>query len=193
MRVLVIRAHPVETSFCAALHATVLTSLGSRGHEIDDCDLYAEEFDPVLRRAERLAYHDQTRNQQPIASYLARLLRAEAVVFCFPVWCYGVPAMLKGYFDRVLVPGGAFALAGGKTAPLLTNIKRIVVVTTYGAARWQVAFGIGDIPRAQMVRFFRWFTGGASVRYLALYHMNVATEARRAAFIARVGRELAAI
>ena len=193
MRVLVILAHPVETSFCVALHSEVVEALRKRGHEVDACDLYGERFDPVLRRDERLGYHDQGRNQAPIGSYLARLRWAEAVVFCFPVWCYGVPAILKGFFDRVLVPGGGFALQQGRVAPLQTNIRLIVAVTTYGAARWPVRLGIGDLPRAQIRKFFRWFTGGARVRYLALYGMNTATPERRAGFVARVRREMAAL
>ena len=51
LRVLVLFAHPVETSFGAALHATLVGTLGARGHEVDDCDLNAEGFDPVMTRA----------------------------------------------------------------------------------------------------------------------------------------------
>lgn len=46
MRVLVLYAHPVETSFNAALHRQVVASLREAGHEVDDCDLYAENFNP---------------------------------------------------------------------------------------------------------------------------------------------------
>ena len=193
MRVLVISAHPVQTSFCAALRTTVLARLRERGHEVDECDLYAEGFEPAMSAQERLGYHDQPANQAAVAGYLARLRWAEAVVFCFPVWCYGVPAMLKGFFDRVLVPGGAFSLAGGRVAPMLGNIRLVVAVTTYGLPRWKVALTIGDIPRAQIGKFFRWFAGGARVRYLALYNMNVATGCQRTAFVARVDRVVAAL
>ena len=105
MRILVIYAHPVETSFHAAMHARVVAALRSAGHEVDDCDLYAEGFNPVLSREERLHYHDTAVNQAPVKSYVERLQRADALVFCFPVWCFGLPAILKGWFDRVLMPG----------------------------------------------------------------------------------------
>ena len=55
MRVLVLYAHPVETSFNAALHRLIVERLTAAGHSVDDCDLYAEDFDPRLTRAERLA------------------------------------------------------------------------------------------------------------------------------------------
>src|SRR4029079_6105591 len=58
MRVLLLYAHPVETSFNAALHDGILTALKGAGHIVDDCDLYAENFDPRLTREERLGYHE---------------------------------------------------------------------------------------------------------------------------------------
>src|SRR5690242_17711876 len=84
MRVLVVYSHPVETSFNASLHRDVVDRLRAAGHDVDDCDLYAEDFDPVMRRAERLGYHDVPHNREPVREHVERLLRAEAIVFCFP-------------------------------------------------------------------------------------------------------------
>jgi NAD(P)H dehydrogenase (quinone) len=66
MRVLVLFAHPVETSFVAALHRAAVDSLRQAGHEVDDCDLYAEGFDPVLSRQERIDYHDLDINRRRV-------------------------------------------------------------------------------------------------------------------------------
>ena len=136
MRVLVIYCHPVETSYHAALHTEVVLNLRSAGHEVDDCDLYAEDFNPVLSRAERLGYHEVPSNRRPVQGYVDRLLRAEAVVLCFPTWCFGMPAMLKGFCDRVLMPGVAFDISDPhKLKPALTHLKRISAVVTYGRPR----------------------------------------------------------
>ncbi|MEI8146698.1 MAG: NAD(P)H-dependent oxidoreductase, partial [Alphaproteobacteria bacterium] len=66
MRVLVVFCHPNPESYCAALHAEVVTSLKAGGHEVDDCDLYAEGFEPVMSRAERVGYHDLASNTLPV-------------------------------------------------------------------------------------------------------------------------------
>ena len=58
LRVLILYANPVAVSFGAILHRQAVTKLRSRGHEIDDCDLYAESFDPVMGEQERIQYHD---------------------------------------------------------------------------------------------------------------------------------------
>lgn len=192
MRILVIFAHPVETSFAATLHATVLEALAAH-HEVRDLDLYADDFDPRLSREERLNYHDTGINQAPVARYVEMVRWAEAVVFCFPVWCFGLPAILKGFFDRVLMPGVAFDIDGALVTPKLQNIRRIVAVTTYGRDLWRVKIGVGDLPKRHIKRYFRWFCAkDAKVTYLAHYHMNASTPASRARFLARVRATFAA-
>jgi NAD(P)H dehydrogenase (quinone) len=192
MRVLVVYCHPVETSFHAALHEEVLRNLRAAGHEVDDCDLYAEGFDPVLSREERLGYHDVPSNQAALEDHVARLRRAEAIVFCFPTWCFGPPAMLKGYFDRLLMPGVAFDISDpADVKPMLTHIRRISAVVTYGRPRW-MAWYMGDPPRKIVTRYLRRLTGQrARVDYHAHYHMNVATEPQLRRFKARVGQAMA--
>jgi putative NADPH-quinone reductase len=192
MRVLVVYCHPVETSFCAAVHAQVVASLRAAGHEVDDCDLYAEDFNPVLSRAERLGYHDIPSNRQPVQRYIERLESAQAIVFCFPTWCFGLPAMLKGFFDRVFVPGVAFDMSDPKNVkPALTHIQRVSAVVTYGRPRW-TAFLMGDPPRKIITRYMKRLTGGrAKVDYHAYYHMNVATRPGLERFKARVGQAMA--
>src|SRR3954449_4419764 len=89
MRVLVIFAHPLADSFAAALHRAVVASLQRGGHEVDDCDLYAEGFDPVLSAAERRAYNTQLPDLSGVAEHVAKLKAADALVLCFPTWWYG--------------------------------------------------------------------------------------------------------
>jgi putative NADPH-quinone reductase len=191
MRVLVVYSHPVETSFSAAMHTEVVRSLRAAGHDVDDCDLYAEGFNPVLSREERLGYHAIPSNQAPVQGYVDRLRAAEALVLCFPTWCFGLPAMLKGYFDRVFLPGVSFDMSDPQhVKPALTHIRRIAAVVTYGRPRW-TAFMMGDPPRKVITRYLRMLTGGrARVHYHAQYHMNVATRAQLERFMARVGHAM---
>ena len=136
MRVLLIFCHPVEDSYNAALHRVARTVLERAGHAVDDCDLYAEGFDPVLSRQERINYHDLELNRAAVAGYVERLLVAEALVLCFPVWNFGLPALLKGFFDRVFLPGVSFDLSDdGRIAPRLQHIQKIAAIATYGRPR----------------------------------------------------------
>ena len=126
MRVLYIYCHPLPESFHAAIRAEALAGLKEAGHTVDLCDLYAEKFDPVMCDEERRDYHDLSKNQSRVADYVRRLREADALIFQFPVWSFGPPAMLKGWMDRLLMPGVAFDLSNPNMAmPLLTNLKRI--------------------------------------------------------------------
>lgn len=186
---LVLHAHPLGDSFAAALHGAVCETLAARGWEVDDCDLYAEGFDPVLSAEERRGYHDTARNTEPVADHVARLRAAQALVLCFPVWNFGYPAILKGYFDRVFLPGVSFRLEDGKVGPALTHIRKLAAVTTYGGSRARAIFA-GDPPRHVVKRALWHVTRPEKLRYIALYDMNRASAARRTAFLGQVRQEM---
>src|SRR5665213_116109 len=189
MRVLLVYAHPVETSFGAALHRQVSAALRGRGHEVDDCDLYAEAFDPVMSREDRIAYHAIPANRAHVAPYVERLLAADAIVLVYPVWNEGFPAILKGFFDRVFLPGVRFEEAPhGAMTPCLKRIRKLAAVCTYGGTRLST-FLLGDPPRRIVKRLVRAMPGhGIRCDYVALYDMNRTTEESRAAFQANVKR-----
>ncbi|AXK81218.1 flavodoxin family protein [Pseudolabrys taiwanensis] len=191
MRILYLYCHPLPESFHAGIRAKALAALKEAGHEVDLLDLYAEKFDPVLTEDGRRHYHDPDRNQNGLESYVARLTAADTLVVQFPTWCFGPPAMLKGFFDRMFMPGVAFDISDpAAVKPMLKNIKRIVGIVTYGRPRY-MALWMGDPPRKIVRRYIRWFTGGkARTEYHALYHLNVATDGQRAAFMNKVTHAL---
>lgn len=190
MRVLVLHAHPVTESFNGGLHRLIVERLAARGHEVDDCDLYAEGFDPRLTRDERLNYHDVGPNIEPVKAHVERLRAADALVMSYPVWNFGYPAILKGYFDRVFLPGVSFEMRDGKARPSLHNIRKVGVVTTYGGSRLR-AFLVGDPPRKAVNRVLRVIVRpGAPFSYLAHYDMNRSTDETRARFMSRVAEKM---
>ena len=123
---------------------------------------------------------------------MERLRRAEALVLCFPVWNYGYPAILKGFFDRVFLPGVSFHLVNGKATPSLHNITKAAVITSYGGSRLR-AMLMGDPPRKLAKRLLRsTIKPFAPVDYLAHYSMNLSTEASRDRFMDKVRRTMEA-
>lgn len=189
-RVLVLYAHPVEDSFHASLHHTVVRTLRDAGHSVDDCDLYAENFSPVLTRQERLDYHNLDANQANVKPYVERLLAADALVVIHPVWIYGFPAILKGFFDRILIPGVMFDHIDGRVHMKLHNIRKLVGVVTYGGTRTR-AFLAGDPPRKNIKRvLWAMIHPGSECRYLAQYAVDMSDFRTRERFIAKVQREM---
>jgi NAD(P)H dehydrogenase (quinone) len=191
MRFLVVYAHPVEDSFQSALHRRVVAALTGAGHEVDDCDLYAEGFQPVLSREERRAYHHADANRGFATKDIERLRRCQGLVLVFPTWWFGMPAILKGWFDRVWIPGVAFELADGQTRPLLHNIVRFSVVTSYGSPWWVVKL-MGDPNRRVLMAGIggirQLLSRNARTLWLAKYNMDFADEASCSRFLEKVER-----
>ncbi len=163
------------------------------GIEYGVMQAYAEGFEAVLSREERVGYHDLEHNTRPVASHVERVRRAEALVLCFPVWNFGYPAILKGFFDRVFLPGVSFRMVDGKATPNLWTIRKLAAVATYGGSRWR-ALLMGDPPRKVVCRALRAVCHPtARPRYLAHYDMNRSSPESRAAFLAKVAEKMRAL
>ncbi|EWY41113.1 NAD(P)H dehydrogenase [Skermanella stibiiresistens SB22] len=193
MRIHVIFAHPVDTSFNAAIHRTVVAALERAGHEVRDFDLHARGFDPTLGAREREDYHTTGVNEAPVREYVDALRWADALVFVFPTWWYGVPAILKGYLDRVWLPGVAFHLPedGGRIQPGLTNIRKLAIITTHGSPWWFMKFWMRDPGKAVFTRGLRpLMARGCRVVHLAHASMDKSTPESRRRFLAKVDKTL---
>jgi NAD(P)H dehydrogenase (quinone) len=192
---LVVLAHPCPDSFNHAVAAAVERGLVGAGHRVDRIDLYAEEFVAAMSLAERRAYHsDDPVVDEQVRAHVARLLDADTLVFVYPTWWSGLPAVLHGWLQRVMVPGVAFGFDDdGKVVPGLTHVRRIVGVSTYGSPRWYVK-AVNDNGRRVLTRALRMSCGWRTrCSWLALYAMDTTTDDDRREFLARVERRLAEV
>lgn len=196
MRALVVYCHPAEGSFNAAVLGVVTGGLEARGAEVRVRDLYAEGFAPCLTAGELGVYLDEVANRGPVAAEIADLEWCDTLIFVYPTWWYGLPAMLKGWLDRVLVPGVAFRLPppeGGNIRPGLTHITTLAVFTTGGASRWLTAV-MGAPGRRTLMRGVRSVCARRCRTAFAMhYGMDSSTDASRAAHLKVVARKVAAL
>lgn len=194
MKILVVFSHPVAESFARSLLDRCVADLESAGHEVMVKDLYAEGFLPALSAEERRDYENVPHNRGPIAAEVAALEEARGLLLIYPTWWYGMPAMLKGWFDRVWIPGVAFGLdpQRGISIHTLVRIDRLMVVTTYGAPRWFIRLWMGDPGRKVVMRGLKpLLARGCRSSWAALYAMDTATRERRGQFLEEVSRKLA--
>lgn len=191
-RVLVVHCHPSPESLAAAVRDAVCDALRDRGDRVDLLDLYAEGFDPAMSRAEWEGYHEEGPNLAPIRPHAERLAEAEALIFTYPTWWFGQPAMLKGWLERVMVPGFAFVMPDASRGPRpgLTHIRRIGVFTTCGASR--LTSHLVGLPGKRIL--LRGLRGnchpGARTCYHALYEIDSAPREKCAAFLARIPQRI---
>jgi NAD(P)H dehydrogenase (quinone) len=196
MRVLVVHAHPEPSSFNRALAAAAVEALTEAGHTVDLIDLYAERYQPAMTAAERRAYETEAPVlDDTVAAHAELVRRAEALVFVYPTWWSSLPAMLKGWMERTLVMGVAFQLdeRTRRIRPMLTGIRTIVGLTTYGSPRRYV-WVVNDNGRRTLTRALRGCTGvRTKTRWLGMYQLDTSTEAERQEFLNRVRTTMKAL
>jgi putative NADPH-quinone reductase len=194
MNVLVVSAHPSSASFNAALAATVISTVSELGHVVRHRDLYAENFDPVFSAYERLHHvGDVSEKLETLATlklHVEDLQWCESIVFVYPTWWSSQPAILKGWIDRILMNEVAWVLPEGaaRIKPLLTQIRRIVVVTTHGSSKLVNALE-GESGKRTMFRSVRLMMHRRTrCSWIAMYGLDNATETDRKRFTETVIR-----
>ena len=196
MKVLLVVAHPCHDSYTYACAAAATRGLTRGGHTVDTIDLDAESFRPDMSRDEHIAYESDAPILDPMVDdHAGRLLAADAIVFVYPTWWSGLPAVLKGWLERVMVPGVGFTLdpQSRKVQPGLRNIRRIVGISTYGSP-WRYVKLMNDNGRRIITRALRMSCGWrARTTWLALYALDTADEERRRGHLEHIESRLAAL
>ena len=189
MRIQVVHCHPLTDSYDHALFRAIVETLETNGHAVVATDLYREGFQPAMTERERRSYMGNDYEAAGVADYAATLKRMEGLILCFPHWWFAMPAMLKGWVDRVWGPGIAFTYdsVDNHLKPALHNIKLFGVVTSYGSPRWIVHFFAGNAGYKVLMRGMKPLCA-RDVRsfYLAHYDMDHSTVRSREAFLKRV-------
>jgi NAD(P)H dehydrogenase (quinone) len=220
-KVLIIHCHPLEDSLSASLANAVVRGLDVGGHQSrlrhlykfgdgDDC-YNRDSFPAELTLSERSGYRnpdvvEKRRHGDPAGlSHLAVEVReavedlrwCDSIVFVFPIWWFNFPAVLKGYFDRVMLPGVATLIPGASDTKgkalgstglvgLLTNINKIGVVTTSGSS-WAVNMYAGRGPSHFISRGFRVLCApDCQMTWHQLYEVSSKTDAERQRFLSEV-------
>ncbi|MFD9070827.1 NAD(P)H oxidoreductase [Streptomyces lasiicapitis] len=116
--VLLVTGHPRSDSLTSQLVRHAGERLTAQGHTVDLLDLTAEDFDPRMTPADEPDWADPDKDYSPeVRAHMRRVAAADAIVVVFPVWWFGLPALLKGWIDRVWNNGFAY----GRNDPLLTG------------------------------------------------------------------------
>lgn len=176
-------------SFCTAVAAAE-----AAGHDVTALDLRAEGFAAVMSAAEHLAYEsDDPIISDDVRRHAELVRQAEALVFVYPTTITTVPALLKGWFERVLVQGVAFVLDEHtrRVRPGLLHVRWIVgIVTDDGAPS---RFGrSADNGRRVVLRTLRLNTGlRTRTAWISLHRVGATSMAGRQRFLARVERRMA--
>jgi putative NADPH-quinone reductase len=195
MLIQVVHCHPLTESYDHALFHAIVETLQQGGHQVIATDLYREGFAPAMTEHERRTYMSNDYDFGAVAAYAEILKKVEGVILCYPHWWFSMPAVLKGWVDRVWGPGIAFSYASdGSLQPSLHNVRLLGVVTSFGQPWWVVHLFAGDPGRKVVRRGMKPLCAkGVEWLYLAHYGMDKSTAQSRQAFLGKVRRRMAQI
>jgi len=183
---------PLES---AALRRAGITAR-ALGHEVTEIDLLAEGFAAAMTTEERAAYHeDEPVVGDVIARHVAIVRQAEALIFVYPTMASTLPPPLRGWLERVMLPGVAFVFdpETERVKPGLTRVGRILGIATYPET-WPVVKAQHDNGRRILLRALRLNTGFRTrTRWVPCYSAPAADEIERNKFLARVEGAVASL
>ena len=193
MKVLVVLAHPNPDSFSHAIVDKVSATLADCGHSVSVIDLYAVDYSSAMTRGELAAYTSTTPAIDPVVIEHTHLIQeCSTIVFVYPTWWSSMPAVLKGWIDRTLLPGIAFSVDPEtlKLQPELTNVRRLVGITTFGGPRL-ASLVVRDNGSKIVTRSLRAICHRrCRTTWLRLFNIDSSTTAERETFLQRVDRTM---
>lgn len=192
MHSLVILAHPYAKSYCHALYERITLTLERAGHTVDRLHLDAENFDPVMRSADLAVYAKGQSADPAVPAYQARIDAAQQLVFIFPIWWEVMPALLKGFVDKVFTKGWAYEPARLGVQGHLDHVQRAVIVTTMNTPKWAYRWLYGNAVQRALVRGTLRKCGVRKVQWVALSPVSHVTATQREAWLNRVAAMFAA-
>lgn len=196
VNVAIVFNHPYDGSYCNALLQATQRGLARAGHAVDLIHLDRDGFDPVMTAADLQAFRAKAPADPQVLAYQARLARADHLVFIFPIWWELMPALTKGFIDRVIFPGAAYDYTDAKQTrmrPRWTSLQGVTILTTMNTPGWLYALLFGNAIKKALVLGTFWKIGYRGVTWLSFNQVKFVTTAKRARWLAQVERRFAAL
>ena len=178
MKVVVIYAHPNPMSFNSAIMTVVKEELEKKSAEVKVKDLYAMNWNPVLGTKDFEGYHKGILPED-IKAEQADISWADAVIMICPVWWYSVPAILKGYIDRVFSIGFAYEYTATGPRGMLTGKKALVITTSGADESTAQQTGMVDLITKSVVNPIFGFSGFAQYQYKNFFAVPTVSDNER--------------
>ena len=186
----IVLAHPWHGSFNKAIFDEVIESLENKGKTYQIIDLNKEGFNPVMTESE-LALFSKGKYSDPLVGKYQEILKiTDELIFIFPIWWFNIPAILKGFFDKIMLKNFAYKEVNLGLQGLLTHIQKTTVITTSNSPKIYIQlFGGNPIKGGLIKRVFK----DLGIRNVSWFHCgDTKKEAlnKRKAFIEKVKREI---
>ena len=144
MKATIVFAHPWHGSFNKAILDTVIKKLDAKAKDYQVIDLNKDQFNPVLQEKDLALYSKGTTTDKLVLNYQEILKETSELIFIFPIWWYDIPAVLKGFVDKVMLKNFSYVETKYGLKGLLTHIAKTTVITTSEYPTWYLKFLSGN-------------------------------------------------
>jgi len=187
MRTGIIFNHPYEGSFCNAVLDAVTTGLTKAQHEVDLIHLDKDGFNPVMTAADLKAFKDRSPVDPQVIEYKQRLDKADHLIFIFPIWWELMPALTKGFIDKVIFPGVAYDYTQrGFMKPLFKSVKSVTVITTMNTHSFFYRLVFGNAIKRAMITGTFWKMGYKNRKWINLCMVKMVSDKKRKKWLTKL-------
>lgn len=188
MNILIVFNHPYSGSYCYAILQSVIKGLQKAQHQIDVLYLDRDNFNPVMTEADLQGFKNKKPVDPKVIEYWSRLVNADHLIFIFPIWWELMPALTKGFIDKVIFPGVAYDYTtnGIGMVPLLKQLKRVTIITTMNTPKivYRAMFG-NAIKKALITGTFKKI-GYTKCKWINLAMVKISSEKKRQQWLLKI-------
>jgi len=182
----IIIAHPWEKSFNYAIASRIQEELESNKIDYELIDLYADNFIPSISRKELEQYKNGRALDPLVTKYQNILKDTNELIIIFPIWWYSMPAMLKGFFDKVMLKDFSYIASPKGLIGQLTHIKKTTVITTSDAPTWYIKYIKGNSIKGAFKKGILDDIGLKNMKWINFPNIGTSTKSKREEFLKRL-------
>jgi len=190
MKVAIVFNHPYEGSYCTAILNAVTSGLQKAGHEIDLIHLDNDEFDPVMRAKDLKGFKDGIPSDPQVLKYRERLNEAGHLIMLFPIWWELMPAMTKGFIDKVIFPGVAYDYDNSGKYPKMIKrwkaINSVTIITTMNTPSLVYRLVFGNAIKKAVFSGTFWKLGFKNRKWISFNMVKFVSQAKREKWLLKI-------
>jgi len=188
MKVVIVFNHPYKGSYCNAILNSVKSGLDKAGYEIDLIHLDNDKFNPVMTAEDLLAFKNKKSIDTQAKEYIKRIKSADHLVFIFPIWWELMPALMKGFIEKVIFPGEVYdyTKSGYGMYSLMKNIKSTTVITTMNTPSIMYKLIYGNALKKALIKGSLKKTGFKKVKWLSLNMVKMRSTEKREKWLKQI-------
>lgn len=181
MKTVIVYDHPYEGSYSHAILEAVIKGINKTNGQYEVIDLDKEDFNPVMTSADLLGFVKHQAVDPVAISYAKKLSQADHLVFIFPIWWELMPALTKGFIDKVIYPGLTYDYQknGISMVSLLPKLKSTTVITTMNTPKIMYTFTYGNAIKKALIKGTFKKSGMKNVKWMSLNMVKMVRQEKR--------------